>query len=186
VSMESFEKKQYISLTVGMVVVLAIGYLRCKPIVAKAQELRKTKAEQMLAGQDIKNSMNNLPRMGSRMEELQNRIGNYRVKVPEARQFAGLWDQIAAVMKTHELNDQLIQPNEEVVGKEINSISITIRCNGTFQQLFDFINDLEDFERVIRIEQLRLINSNENPGTVTMDAKAKIYYQSPEQEKIKI
>lgn len=184
--MDNFDKKQYLIMTVVILVMGAIGFLRCKPLIAKAGQLREIKSRQTLENLQICNQMKDLPRIGQRMKELQQQVGDYYNKIPRERQFAGLWDQIADVMNSHELKDQLIQPGQEVIGKEINSISVNIKCTGSLSQLFGFLKELDGFERVIRIEQLRLTNSVSEPGRITMNANAKIYYQFADQEQVKV
>ena len=181
--MESYEKKQYSIVAIGVVVVLAIGFFRCKPLVARAQQLSKVKSEQLLDSDAIRTQMKGLPRLGLRMKELRNHVGEYHSKIPRNREFAGLWNQIAEVMNSLSLKDQSIQPGMEVLGNEINSIEITIKCTGTFSQLFEFFNQLNQIERVVRLENLKLTNSTTDPRLITMNSGAKIYYQLPEQEK---
>ena len=180
--MEKLDKRQLIIITIGLVVVVALGYFRCKPVIATAQELRRVKADQKLENVDIRTRMQGIALLSAKKEKLEAEVGDYYSKIPQNREFADLWDNIAEVMKSHELKDQLIQPNEEVIGEELNSITITIRCSGSFEQLFNFMSDLQKFERVIRIEEYKLTNNLTNPGLVSMDAKAKIYYQFQEQE----
>lgn len=184
--MDNFDKKQYLILTVVVLAMLGVGFFRCKPLVAKAQDLRRFKADQMLATERITSQMHEMPVVSRRMEKLQVEVGDYLAKIPRERQFAGLWDQIAGVMNKYELKEQLIQPNEEILGDEINSITITIKCKGLLTQLYGFLKDLDQFERVIRVEQLRLTNGTTEFGQVSMDAKAKIYYQFADQEQVKV
>jgi Tfp pilus assembly protein PilO len=130
--------------------------------------------------------MTNIPIIGEEMKQLRLELGQYYDKIPRNRDFAPLWEQIAATMKSLNLKDQLIQPDKEVLGSEINSISITIKCSGSFSQLFEFFKLLDDFERVVRIEQIKLTNSLTDTGQVTMVARAKVYYQFADQEKTKV
>ena len=180
------ETKQLIILSVGITLILGAGFFRCKPLLARTKQLKITKSNQVTENANIRAQMIELPKIGEKMRNLRLEVGEYSNKIPHSRDFAALWDQIAAMMKSLNLKDQLFQPDKEVLGSEINSISITIKCSGSFPQLFEFFKLLEDFERVVRIEQIKLTNSGTDSGQVTMDAKVKIYYQFTEQEKNKV
>lgn len=177
------ETKQLILFGVGIALIIGVGFFRCRPLLARTRHLKIAKSSQMTENAGIRTQMLELPKIGNKMRSLRTEIGEYYGKIPRNREFASLWDQIAAMMQSLKLRDQLIQPDQEVLGSEINSISITIKCAGSFTQLFEFFKLLDDFERVVRIEQIKLTNSQTDSGIVTMDAKAKIYYQFPEQEK---
>jgi Tfp pilus assembly protein PilO len=180
------ETKQLVIFGVGIALILGVGFFRCKPLLARTKQLKITKSNQISENAYIRKQTMQLPIVGEKMKKLRSEIGEYYNRIPRNRNFAPLWEQIAAMMKSLSLKDQLIQPDKEVLGSEINSISITIKCSGSFSQLFEFFQLMENFERVVRIEQLKLTNSLTDPGLVTMDAKAKIYYQFADQEKTKV
>jgi Tfp pilus assembly protein PilO len=180
------EKKQLIILAVGIALIIGVGCFRCKPLLARAKHLKMTRSNQMIENTNIRKQMLELPIVGEKMKKLRSEIGEYYDKIPRNRDFAALWEQIADMMKSLNLKDQLIQPDQEVLGSEINSISVTIKCSGSFSQLYEFFKLLEDFDRVVRIEQLKLTGSQNDSGLVKMDAKAKIYYQFANQEKTKV
>ena len=105
-------------------------------------------------------------------------LANYDKRIPENREFALLWRQIADVMNEHDLKDQLVQPAVEIPGAELNCIPITIRCSGRMEQIFEFLKSMEKFERVIRIEHFKLENDVDLRGWLRMNAEANVYYRS--------
>jgi Tfp pilus assembly protein PilO len=180
------EKKQLVIFGVAIALLVGVGFFRCKPLLARTKALKMTRSNQMLANTNIRKQMLDLPIVGEKMKKRRLEIGEYYNKIPRNRDFALLWEQIAATMKSLNLKDQLIQPGKEVLGSEINSISVTIKCSGSFSQLFEFCKLLGNFERVVRIEQVKLTDSTTDSELVTMDARAKIYYQFEDQEKTRI
>jgi Tfp pilus assembly protein PilO len=171
------ETKQIRIFAVGILLIVGVGIFCCKPLLRRTQQLKITKINQGIEQAKIREQIKKLPGIGVEMKELRNQVGNYHKKIPYERDFASLWDQIAEVMNSIGLKDQLIQPEKEVLGDKINSIEVTIKCGGSSAQLFDFFQRLSKFERVVRIEQLKMTNSNKEPGYVTMNAQAKIYYK---------
>lgn len=168
--------KQIIIIAVGILLIVGAGVFRCKPLLARTKHLKVTKAEQDMKHTNIREQMEELPHIGEEMEELRQHVGNYHKKIPNKRDFS-LWGQIAELMNSLGLKEQLIKPGNEVLGEEINSIEVTIKCGGSSSQIFDFFKKLVEFERVVRIENITLTNSTTDLGYVTMDTKAKIYFK---------
>jgi len=130
------ETKQIRIFAVGLVLIVGAGIFCCKPLLRRAQQLKITKVNQGVEQAKIRGQIKELPAIGVEMKKLRNQVGNYHKKIPYERDFASLWDQIAEVMNSIGLKDQLIQPEKEVLGDKINSIEVTIKCGGSSGQLF--------------------------------------------------
>ena len=180
------ETKQIRIFAVGVILIVSVGVFCCKPLLRRTQKLKTTKINQAIEHTKIRKQIKELPAIGAEMKNLRNQVGNYHKKIPHERDFAGLWNQMAEVMNSIGLKDQSIQPEKEVLGEKINSIEVTIKCGGSSSQLFNFFQKLSEFERVIRIEQLKMTNSDKEPGYVTMNAHAKIYYKVSNTQKKKV
>jgi Tfp pilus assembly protein PilO len=100
-----------------------------------------------------------------------------------SRDFAGLWQQIAEVMNKHNLKDQIVQPGTEIHGQTLNCIPISMKCSGSLDQIFGFFQSLNDFERLIRVEQIKILNDSDFAGQLELDVKASVYYRNQTQAK---
>lgn len=98
-------------------------------------------------------------------------------KVPAERQFADLWGQIAEMMNRHQLDNQVVRPGDETENQNINQVILDIECQGTLNDIFAFIQDIEQMERLVRLEQLELQNDADFSGRVKLVAKALVFYQ---------
>lgn len=178
-------EKQQLIIAVSAVVLIAGFVLFCYyPMVKKSRDIKQARAEQLDANLRADNQRRQLPTLHEQLEKLRRQVSGYDVKIPQDRRFAGLWQQIADIMNTHELKDQLVQPGREKQGTELNCIPISIHCSGSLKQIFEFFVSLEKLERLIYIEHVQLLNDVDFTGWVKMQAQANIYYRPAVKENI--
>ena len=81
-------------------------------------------------------------------------------------------------MNKHKLTEQMVQPNMEIqVNESFNCIPVKMQCKGTLLNMYEFLNSLQNLDRLMRIEQLQLKNDQELSGTISMIAVGNIYYR---------
>lgn len=177
--MQKIEKQQLIIIIVAVISLGAFGLLRYFPLANKTRTLKAARIKYQTGDERIKRQARDLPVLNAKMERYRAVVGNYENKIPTARNFASLYDEIGNIMKKHDLTDQLIQPANETVGNFIACIPISIECTGKLKNIFEFFKSLEKLERLIRIEKLELISKLEE-DTVTVKASAKVYYRPAE------
>ena len=51
-------------------------------------------------------------------------------------------------------------------------------CKGSLKQIFEFYKALQGLDRLVRIEQVKLVNDNDFSGRVSMHTEAVIYYRA--------
>jgi Tfp pilus assembly protein PilO len=174
--MRNIDNQQIIIIVVAIISIGGFGVLRYLPLASKTKSIKAARAEFHSGDDDVKTQARQLPILIARMERTKKQIGNYDRKIPFGRRFATLYDEIADVMKKHNLSEQLIQPGSEVVGTEIASIPISINCSGRLEEVFEFFRSIESFERVIRIENLEM-KSELDQDIVDVKAAAVVYYR---------
>ena len=119
-----------------------------------------------------------LPALKEQFEQLQESISNYDLQIPEYRDLGTFLQEMAELMNKHDLKKQMVNPNVEIQTDDLNCIPVTIQCNGKLSQIFEFFNSLQNLDRLIRIEQVTLINDKNFNGQVSMQTKAFIYYKT--------
>jgi len=87
-------------------------------------------------------------------------------------------------MNKQNLKEQLVQPGSEIQSAEVNCIPINIECSGSLKQIFELFKSLNNFERLIRIESIRLINDKDFVGPLKMKVQASVYYRPTEEKHI--
>ena len=83
-------------------------------------------------------------------------------------------------MNKHNLSEQVIEPQTEIETENLNCIPVKMQCKGKLYQMFEFFRELQDLDRLVRIEKVRLSNDNDYKGQVAMESRAIIYYKAKE------
>ncbi|MBW8016372.1 MAG: type 4a pilus biogenesis protein PilO [Planctomycetes bacterium] len=174
--MRNIDKQQIIIIVVAVISLGGFGVLRYRPLAAKTRSIKAARAQFLTGDEKVKTQARQLPILNAKMEQKKKQIGDYDRKIPFGRRFASLYDEITAVMKKHNLSEQLIQPGRETVGEEISSIPITINCSGGLKDIFEFFRSIESFDRLIRIEDIEMV-SELDQDIVAVKAGAIVYYR---------
>ena len=174
--MRFLEKQQLIIIFLAAVIFVGFGLLRYYPLAKQKKNIEKTNNEQLFAASEAKAYSMKLPFLRRHIAAVREKTKDYDIKIPQTRQFAELWKQIASVMNRHNLKDQLVQPGTEIQGSRVNRIPLTIECSGSLNEIFDLFESLRDFDRLIRIEDIKLINDKDFAGPIKMTVEANVYY----------
>jgi Tfp pilus assembly protein PilO len=153
------------------------------PVLKNANEIRKKHAQKKQLIQQVKFKQNNLEVINKKIEKLKTEIGNFDNEIPPRRSFSRLWKQMASIMNLCGLTEQTVQPGTEEDRGSIVAIPIKINCTGRFEDIYKFFKYIENFERVIKFENIQLISVPDSMGIVKMDAKAEVYYIPDQKER---
>ena len=61
--------------------------------------------------------------------------------------------------------------------KGLNCIRIRMQCKGSLRQIFGFFKQLQSMDRMVRVEEVKIVTDGDFSGQISMEAKATIYYQ---------
>jgi Tfp pilus assembly protein PilO len=177
--MELDKKKIWIAATATLAFALlaVFGYV---PIVWQKHVISQSLHRQSLTMEQVRTCVSQLPAVEEKISELKPIAEKSRRSIPENRQFASLWQEIAELMNRHNLQNQQVKPGDESQEGAICSVSLDIQCNGSLSDMFAFIGSLERMERLVRIEQMDLTNDKDYTGQLTLSAKAKVFYRTTE------
>lgn len=175
--MKNLDKQQIaILILAGLVFAGFVGFryvplARQKCAIDSQMKAQKQTIEQIAASSAL------LPELKQRHKEMTERLEAFSRKIPEGRNFANLWQQIADMMNVCRLTDQVVQPGAELTSQTICCIPLTIECKGTAEQMFAFFQSLENMDRLIRVDEVRFENDSNYSGCIKLTAKASVYYQ---------
>ena len=175
--MKQIDKKQAMILMLAAVVLLGFGLFRYMPIVRKRMAMKEQMNRQSLSMEQIQNYSRLLPELNQQKKQLEEKLQVSSGKIPEGKQIAQLWQQIAEVMNECKLQDQLVQPETEMKSDELCCIPLRIECKGSLDQMFMFFQMLEAFDRLICFENVQLEKNSDLDAEIKLNAKANIYYQ---------
>lgn len=150
---------------------------RYLPLRKKMKAVEKTRAAQTLVITKDMAKNEQLPSLIEEFEKLQSKVSNYERQIPADRELGTFLHKIADLMNSHNLKGQFVEPGEEVEGEELNYIPVNMKCRGRLKQIFEFYKSLQSLERLVRIEEVKLLNENNFSGEVNMQTQAVVYYR---------
>jgi len=119
-----------------------------------------------------------LPMLKQQLQKVQSELEDYEANIPDQRALGVFLRRIAALMNEYNLREQDIEPHEEVRGDEFCCIPLSMRCKGKLSQVFEFYKQLQELDRLIRIERIKLTNDKDFSGEISMETEAVIYYRA--------
>ena len=107
-------------------------------------------------------------------------MGDFQAKVPRGRPAYGAFlEQITRLMDKYHLEEQLVQPRQELQTGQANCIPVSVQGKGSLKQIFNFFRSLQKLDRKIRISRVELTNSEESSfgkSKLSVKADVGIYY----------
>lgn len=181
--MRVFERQQALILLAGGVIFVGFGLFRVIPILRHKQVLAKEMDQYIQSLEKMNTQSLKLPELKREKVQLEAQLPAFCEKIPEGRQFAQLWKQIADVMNECQLRDQLVQPGAEVKSGDLRCIPLKIECTGTLDQIFVFFQSLEAMDRLVCIESVQLENDSDFQARLKLNAAARVYYRPSASDK---
>jgi len=171
------DKQQLIIFGLSAVILCGFGFYQYIPVIRQKHAIRDRMAQQDQLSETICSQSVLLPELKQQKKQLQEELIPFSKKIPQGRQFAQLWQQIADMMNECKLTDQLVQPGEELKSDQVCSIPFTFECRGSLEQLFAFFQAMENMDRLVRFEEVKFENDSDFSAVVKLNAKANVYYQ---------
>lgn len=148
------------------------------PLRKKMRLVKLTKAEQVVTIAKGMADAEQVPILKEQLQKLRIELEDYESKIPDQRDFGAFLSRITELMNEHHLQEQSIEPGEVLAADKFNCIPVSMQCKGRLTQLFNFYDRLQDLDRLVRIEQVKLMNDAGYSGQVSMETKAVIYYRA--------
>lgn len=174
-----FREKQQLTICV-MAIAIISGFVlfRYRPLSREKETIEQNIFAQRLTIAKGAADGKQLPILKQQLQKVQNELEDYEANIPDQRALGVFLRRIAALMNEHNLREQDIEPREEVKGDEFCCIPLSMRCKGKLSQMFQFYKQLQDLDRLIRIERVKLRNDNNFSGEISMETEAVIYYRA--------
>ena len=172
------ERQQIIICAAAVVMVGGFVLLRYLPLQKKMKAVKEAQAVQRLAIAKASARSEQLPALKERLLKLQTAVGNYEANIPAERDLGAFLHRIVNLMNEHNLQGQSIQSGKEIKAEKLKCIPVSMQCKGELKQIFEFFRRLQSLDRLVRIEQVKLVNDRDFRGEVSMQTKAVIYYRT--------
>jgi Tfp pilus assembly protein PilO len=172
------ERKQILIIAITVVMgggFLLFRYLPLRKRMKEAEQLRNSQAS-IVTQQVIEGGQ--LPVLRKQLEDLKSIVGDYDSRVPMSGGTGDFQQRIAGLMDAHNLVDQKILLGKEIESEGINGVPVSVGCRGSLPQIFEFFGSLQSLDRLVRIEDVRLVNEKDFSGQVKMEVETVIYYRT--------
>ncbi len=176
------ERQQIVIGIVAAVTIVGFVLFLYMPLRKKIKLLKQDRAVQQALIDKASYQKKQLPELKQRLLELQKTAEDYQTSIPAQRDLGTFLQRIADLMSDTKLSEQLIEHGTETQAGVLNSIPVNMRCKGNLMQLFEFYRALQQLERLVRIEQVELVNKADFSGEVSMQTKALIYYEPADKQ----
>jgi len=176
--MQFRERQQIAIFVIAGAMVSGFVLFRYLPLQKRIKAVEQTRVAQRLAITKASAESRQIPALKEQLLKLQRTVGNYEANVPAQRALGVFLHRIANLMNENALREQLIQPGKEVEAEELNCIPVSMQCKGSLKQIFEFFKSLQVLDRLVRIEQIKLVNDSDFSGEVGMQTEAVIYYRA--------
>jgi len=177
-----FEKQQLLICGTALAILGGFVFFGYMPLQEKLLQVRQVKSDNELLISSALEHKNQLSARKVELENIKNSIFNYDLNIPPKRELGVFLQRISELINKHELGQQVVLPGVETVSGDLRCIPIKIQCKGSLPRIFDFYTSLQGLDRMVRIENVKLVNSKDYSGQVSMQTTAVIYYK-PESSK---
>ncbi|MHC4459880.1 MAG: type 4a pilus biogenesis protein PilO [Planctomycetota bacterium] len=173
-----FRERQQIAIcVVAAAMVGGFVLLRYLPLQKRIKIVGQKRAAQTLAAAKASRQRGQLPVLKEQLLKLQRVVGKHEENIPAQRALGVFLHRIANLMKENHLKEQVITPGKEIEVDELNCIPVDMKCKGGLKQIFEFYRRMQKLDRLVRIEQVKLVNDTNFSGEVSMQTKLFIYYR---------
>jgi Tfp pilus assembly protein PilO len=173
-----FRERQQIAIVVAAAaMVCGFVLLRFLPLRREAKFLKEAYASQMLAMTRASDENRQIPAMREQLLDMQKAVGNYERQIPQQRELGEFLQKIADLMDENNLKGQMVQPGQEIKAGQLSCIPISMQCRGRLSQIFEFYKRVQELDRLVRVEHIKLVNDDGFSGEVIMQTNAVIYYR---------
>lgn len=172
-----FEKQQLLICGAALALLGGFVFFGYMPLQERLLQVRQVKSDNELLISSALEHKNQFSALKVELEELKDTIFNYDSNIPRKRELGVFLQQIAELINKYELGEQVVQPGVETVSGDLRCIPIKIQCKGSLPRIFDFYSSLQRLDRMVRIENVKLVNNKDYSGQVSMQTTAVIYYK---------
>ncbi len=175
--MRGFDKRQSVILAAVLLLGAGIGVFRIVPLLRQHQALGATMQQDRQRLNESRTRAAQVPALAEKIEDMRSQAEAFELRIPAGRGFADLWQHIADLMNDCNLSDQHVRPGQAIENDRLGAIPLTLSAVGSMQDVYAFFQAIEQWDRLIRFEQVTLTNDRDFDGTVTLDARAMVYYR---------
>lgn len=163
-------------ITIGLLLVILAGFAGgvFYPQYRKVRQLRHqiVQAEQKL--QHDRALAETVPDLAREVEQLRRQHSNFDRRLPQQKELGEFLREISTTIAAERLTNQVIEPGSPTTGPLYNNLPIIMEFDGSFRGLANFLTQIDQMERLTRIERIRIEPSDD--GQLQVEMQLNIYF----------
>ncbi|OHB55161.1 MAG: hypothetical protein A2173_00315 [Planctomycetes bacterium RBG_13_44_8b] len=169
------KKQQALICVVAVMLIVDFVWFSCLPLHKTMKAIKQTETSLGLAINKGTAGGRQLPLLNEQLKKLRQTTINYELSIPRQRDIGAFLQQLTDLMTEHNLREQIVAPQEETRAAGLGCIPVKMQCKGKLANIFEFYKRLQSMERLVRIEQVNLVNDNRFNGEVSVESKMVIF-----------
>ncbi len=170
------DKKQILLIFVILVMIGIFFFMQYVPTMEALQQAKNQQTQKEIQQAHAQSQLQNLPELRNQLNQLKDEVGNIDTRIPDRPQLGDFLQNVSSIMDKYSLSQQMVKPSQEQKIGDFASIPVDIQCSGNLNQIFDFFRDIEQNQRLFRLEQVRFENKDFS-GNIRIFAKGSIFYK---------
>ncbi len=169
------------------VLTIAFGLGLLRPGLSELRACQDQIADEQAKVQESQNQLGSIGDLYASIMQLDEEVRNFRVRLPVERRFGEFLSELSRSLDNSRITDYMVQPKPVLkvealtlpeslklaAGMSILPVNVSFR--GTFAQAFEFLSEVEQLPRLVRVEALKLINDENRPGKVSVEVTLHTY-----------
>ena len=171
------EKQQVAICVIAVALIGGFVAFRYLPLSKKTKAVEMKKIALRVNTDTILSQSDQIPALNNELTKLQEEVGDYDARVPRKKELAVFMGHVTDLMNEHGLEEQFVEPGEEIEADGLRCNPVSIQCQGKLEQIFSFFDSMQSSGRLVRIQNVQLTNDKDYSGRVGMQAETVIYYR---------
>jgi Tfp pilus assembly protein PilO len=171
------EKQQVVICVLAVAMIGGFVVFRYLPLRKRTKAVEMEKIARRVTTDTILSQTDQIPSLNNELTKLQEEVGDYDVRVPRKKDLAAFMGHVTHLMNEHGLDEQNVEPGEEMDADGLKCNPVSIQCQGRLEQIFRFFASMQSSGRLVRIQNVRLKNDKDYSGRVAMEAETVIYHR---------
>ncbi len=165
-------------IVLGILAVVTIAYMFVvyRPQSKSMEDVHIRRAERQRELEAGARKASCVPPMIREIDKMRKRFNkDWDRRLPQRQELAGFLREISSNLGHKKLSNQIIQPGNPTRGPLYNRLPITMKFEGDFLSLAEFLVRVDEMTRLTRIEQLVIEPSKDN-GVLSVEMGMNIYF----------
>ena len=111
------------------------------------------------------------------LQACRSRVSTYTYRIPGDVQLGPFLEQLAETSQIVGLRDPDVTPESPHVASGMGILPVRMSFTSSFSALHEFLQEIESYERVVRIKEIETTRNEENESLLTTELTLQIFYE---------